>query len=305
MVVSSLNWYFQFSDKSVLKSFFEFNRTGDISYFFVFMFAFLLVVLFPMMSVTLVVTSVNASSSAEELALAILNFCLVVLVLSLHVLIYFHRSPQMRTLTSKWFHEPPVSDSLNKIIDISEPASSPTLQTYSVLLVLTTQIYYAILALRSALQSDCSSTDPSRLFGARHPYVVPEPLPACEYANIFVILHSYFLFFLPCFFFAAMPDLPITAVWLVLIGTVVIVATIVVHLSAFDSWLILILLLLGSCFLIIDMQLHKVRNFLTAMKLKQSLEENERNAAANHVMEMRHMIANVAHDLKTVSVSIS
>lgn len=50
-----------------------------------------------------------------------------------------------------------------------------------------------------------------------------------------------------------------------------------------------------------DAQVHKVFFFLATRKLGGILEENERNAIHNHAQEMRHMIANVAHDLKTVS----
>ncbi len=57
---------------------------------------------------------------------------------------------------------------------------------------------------------------------------------------------------------------------------------------------------LSIILLIIQLHLQRVQTFLHKRDLKGLLEENERNADANHAMEMRHMIGNVAHDLKTV-----
>lgn len=50
-----------------------------------------------------------------------------------------------------------------------------------------------------------------------------------------------------------------------------------------------------------DNQRQNLSLFFLAEKLKYSLSENERLAAETHASELRHMIANVAHDLKTVS----
>ncbi len=58
---------------------------------------------------------------------------------------------------------------------------------------------------------------------------------------------------------------------------------------------IVIALLLG------ELHYQRVQSFLNQKKIQQLLEENERNADASHAMEMRHMISNVAHDLKTES----
>ena len=62
-------------------------------------------------------------------------------------------------------------------------------------------------------------------------------------------------------------------------------------------------LLTGSISMItLSIQIHfqRVQSFLHQRKVQQLLEENQKNADANHAMEMRHMISNIAHDLKTV-----
>jgi signal transduction histidine kinase/CheY-like chemotaxis protein len=49
-----------------------------------------------------------------------------------------------------------------------------------------------------------------------------------------------------------------------------------------------------------DLHRQRMQLFLNRKSLKELLKENERNAEAMHALEMRSMIGNVAHDLKTV-----
>eukprot|EP01040_Poterioochromonas_malhamensis_P005101 gene5101-biopygen855 len=57
----------------------------------------------------------------------------------------------------------------------------------------------------------------------------------------------------------------------------------------------------------LSIQIHfqRVQSFLHQRKVQQLLEENQKNADANHAMEMRHMISNIAHDLKTPLASFT
>lgn len=57
---------------------------------------------------------------------------------------------------------------------------------------------------------------------------------------------------------------------------------------------------LGIDALLLHLHFQRVQSFLHQRKVQQLLEENERNADENHALELRSMIANVAHDLKTV-----
>jgi hypothetical protein len=52
--------------------------------------------------------------------------------------------------------------------------------------------------------------------------------------------------------------------------------------------------------LFLDLHQQRIKAFLNNMKVTNILKERERDADAVHAMEMRHMIGNVAHDLKTV-----
>ncbi len=55
-----------------------------------------------------------------------------------------------------------------------------------------------------------------------------------------------------------------------------------------------------TVFLVTELHFQRIRSFITQRKLQQLLEQIERDADENHATEMRHMIGNVAHDLKTV-----
>lgn len=53
-------------------------------------------------------------------------------------------------------------------------------------------------------------------------------------------------------------------------------------------------------FLLKEVYLQRVRNYFLNRRIVETLINNENNQAENQANEMRHMIANVAHDLKTV-----
>jgi hypothetical protein len=64
---------------------------------------------------------------------------------------------------------------------------------------------------------------------------------------------------------------------------------------AFVLWMIM------GFLLIVESHVQNVASFLTYYELKEILLEKERLTEQNNATEMRHMIGNVAHDLKTVS----
>lgn len=85
---------------------------------------------------------------------------------------------------------------------------------------------------------------------------------------------------------------------------VIIIALIVTILWNYNSINIgaLIVWFFGGWSIIVDLHIHNVASFLTSHQLRETLLEKERNADRVAATEMRHMIGNVAHDLKTVSL---
>lgn len=72
--------------------------------------------------------------------------------------------------------------------------------------------------------------------------------------------------------------------------------------TSFFSILQVLIVFLIIAVLLTELHLQRVQSFLNQRKVQQLLEDNERNADENHAMEMRSMIGNVAHDLKTVRI---
>lgn len=71
--------------------------------------------------------------------------------------------------------------------------------------------------------------------------------------------------------------------------------------SSIYSVLPILIAFLIMTVLLTELHFQRVKSFLNQRKVQQLLEENERNADETHAMELRSMIGNVAHDLKTVS----
>ncbi len=66
-----------------------------------------------------------------------------------------------------------------------------------------------------------------------------------------------------------------------------------------------VLWMIGTVFLIIDLQMSRIKSFLLFLRLNDLIAENDRLAKEYHSTEMRFLIANMAHDLKTVSLHLA
>jgi hypothetical protein len=117
----------------------------------------------------------------------------------------------------------------------------------------------------------------------------------------FIASSGLLLFALPyCVFTILGSSIAITWIW-ILYGISAMFMIILCIVSEAYSMILAISLIVGwfVC-LSIDMQLHRLRIFMVNRQLLQSLNDR----ASTNAQEMRHMIANVAHDLKTVSHSL-
>jgi signal transduction histidine kinase len=116
----------------------------------------------------------------------------------------------------------------------------------------------------------------------------------------FIASSGLLLFALPyCLFTILGSSIAITWIW-ILYGISAVFMVILCIISKAYSMILVICVIAGwfVC-LSIDMQLHRLRIFMANRQLLQSLNDR----ASTNAQEMRHMIANVAHDLKTVSHS--
>jgi hypothetical protein len=86
--------------------------------------------------------------------------------------------------------------------------------------------------------------------------------------------------------------------WLSVIFTIGLSISLV---SATNSLPILILYIPFSLIVLIEGRRRELYQFFLCQRYKQLLDENERSSNEHHATELRQMIGNVAHDLKTVS----
>jgi hypothetical protein len=113
------------------------------------------------------------------------------------------------------------------------------------------------------------------------------------------------LFIWPLTIITASPSISIYFVWS---HVLVCMTNFVILMSIKDqipSLYLLFLWILVSIFLIITIQSKNISTYLFHWKLKEMLKDNERLAEEFHMSEMRYVIANMAHDLKTVSTLFS
>ncbi len=89
--------------------------------------------------------------------------------------------------------------------------------------------------------------------------------------------------------------------WFCLLLITVVCSACAAYVQLWDAIAIVLTLSMAVGLVVIDMQVRNIIVFLTTRKLKDMIRETERLAEQAHANEMRHMIANVAHDLKTVS----
>jgi hypothetical protein len=85
--------------------------------------------------------------------------------------------------------------------------------------------------------------------------------------------------------------------WVISVGSVILAG---VLMNIRQTAPFIVVYLCYSLLILYDNQRQNLSLFFLAEKLKFALGENERMADETHASELRHMIANVAHDLKTV-----
>ena len=178
--------------------------------------------------------------------------------------------------------------------------------------VIIAEAIYYVTFIRNAVLRECLSDSDAvsntthsidtRMFQSRG-HVLPKAFSACDYPDFYIVFHGWLLLFLPFFLFISLPDVSIVWVWLTLGMTIIVISCVAAYMNANHCWIIIVYVI-AVCCLIIDTQIRKIQMFLLTKDLKETLAENQRMADENHAQEMRHMIANVAHDLKTVSVPV-
>ena len=85
-------------------------------------------------------------------------------------------------------------------------------------------------------------------------------------------------------------------------GSVLNLAILLIYLASPSIEICIAVVIFGTAFLLLYYDLHfqRAKAFCTKRNLEQMILERDKNEAVKHATEMRHMIGNIAHDLKTV-----
>ncbi len=105
----------------------------------------------------------------------------------------------------------------------------------------------------------------------------------------------------PLFMLTLFPCVDMYIIWLIFVASASSYALITSITGQMPPLVSLMLWYLVSFVLVADSQMKNVRSFFINRKLQDTLKENQVLADEYHANEMRFVIANVAHDLKTVS----
>jgi hypothetical protein len=142
-----------------------------------------------------------------------------------------------------------------------------------------------------------------------HNLILNEVLQNCHHPNYHesnAYTYGLILMLTPIFFYCVFRE---CLYELHMIQQLIIMIFAILYVSYFQFSILRIVVLLclgfGSFCLLIDLHIHNVAAFLTNHQLREMLLEKERNADKQAAEEMRHMIGNVAHDLKTVRIIIA
>ena len=156
---------------------------------------------------------------------------------------------------------------------------------------------------RRALRLDCSHGDNQDHIDHRSLSADPDDIAMhCSFINnYFISMFGIILQILPCLLFITLPQLRIDFILSELFTSCAIFVGIVIYIQDMYSLVVGVIICIVMTCLVLDSQWMNINRFLTYTKVHELYQENERVAAQNQSNELRCMIGNVAHDLKTVS----
>jgi hypothetical protein len=108
------------------------------------------------------------------------------------------------------------------------------------------------------------------------------------------------LMLIPILFVVIMRETNLVYILLSWVATIVSLFTCAILLASSHSYVFLLFYVLLSLVIIMDVYKQNVVLFILGRQLKRQLERNQLKATQEKALQMRNMIGNVAHDLKTV-----
>ena len=123
------------------------------------------------------------------------------------------------------------------------------------------------------------------------------------FRSTYMILSMMIMFLFPLLLFSNIPEIGVLFVWIHYALAVIVYIGSAFVLECYGSLLISFIIIAAASLVIMDIQKRNILIFIKNRKLKELLLENQKMMEENQATELRHMIGNVAHDLKTVSIT--
>lgn len=286
-----INYAYEFNNAILRDQFLQFNRQqNDGSVFLLFILLLFLLFAFPT-SIRNVLQDVMRYSEphfAVRLVTALITIMSTCGIVVCCILVQIDRSSYVRFKLQQ----------LATFFGRSAFKVKTTSLTYCYL-VTQIQLFFIIVFIRRSFSLNCelNTSATFNVLGGGRCYTA-------EDRGQFLTYNALMMITVPMMVMASIPEASVFWVWIVLFASmaVFIVACIIQSSAPYIVTVFFWMMLL--VFVIRDIQIKKIMMFLTNRRLKEALIENDRIQAENHANEMRHMIANVAHDLKTVRLMI-
>jgi signal transduction histidine kinase len=117
----------------------------------------------------------------------------------------------------------------------------------------------------------------------------------------FVQINAFLMFIAPVIFFSALPETPVFWIWLVLLWSLAVFCASCAVLSTWNAVATVAFWVIPIGMIVKQMQLRNVMILCAHKRVHDIMRMRDQESKDNYADEMRHLIANVAHDLKTVS----
>ena len=307
-----VNWYCQLKDAELAAEFAEHNQKQR-SHGYLLYFLLIYTILTPVIIFVLIKDFMNWSTNAKMVPLSVIHAVSALIAISFGWKLFLRQrqlakaetetAPKNKSSSNNTSQTFTTSNSVASIATTKEiPENSwfsrvigfwtenCSCKFVNPIFMITSQLILTCIFIRRSFSGNCGESS----FGA---FICQDPSDDPEHflGTAVMIIVS------PVLAFTSIPDTPIEVVWINLFLNFLLFVITAVLKGVERTLIIGVILFLSTLFAVVDVQIRNILLFLTNRKLKEILEENERMADAMHAEEMRHMIGNVAHDLKTVS----
>lgn len=279
---NQLTWYYQLKDVAVRQEYYEFTGQKKSLWFLLFSNLLFTIVLLPFSIATLVYSADDMTN--WQLLSSAFSFGFVVIGIVLGWIVYVH----------------------NKYTSILFPQITPTtrrkwINIFQHVYIAVMELYMVNIFIRQSLIPFCKHDET----GFHNAFSVNGPCGSVDVRVAALVGNGLLMLSIPLLYFFNIPETRIEFTWTSFTFCFVTFALVCAYLNSVSSILLVGVWQCACMFAVADAQLRNVLLFVTNQELKETIVENERMADELHANELRHMIGNVAHDLKTVSVLLS